>query len=344
MSAASGIFRRPHLTPLTRRRLLSFRRNRLAMASLVLFGLALSASLVAEFIANDRPFVMRYRGKTYFPVVSPPSASELGVQGQYTVDYRALDLGSEGWAFFPPIRFNPLESNLKVDRYPSPPTLQNPFGTDDRGRDVFARLLYGFRFSIFYALGVWLITFAIGITLGLVMGFFGGRVDFTGQRLTEILSSVPQFFLLIILISIFTPNMWLLIAISSAFGWINISYYMRAEALKIRKLEYVEAARALGEPTWRVLFRHVLPNALTPIVTFSPFAIAAGITGLAALDYLGFGLTPPTPSWGELLNQAKKNFTTAWWLAFFPSLALFSTLTMLNFIGEGLRNAFDPRR
>jgi microcin C transport system permease protein len=332
------------LSPITRRRLQSFRRNRLAMGSLVLLVATLLASLLAEFIANDRPYVLHYHGKTYFPVVSSPPASRLGIEGQYTVDYRALDLAGDDWAVFPPIRFNPYQSNTKVERYPSPPSFANPLGTDDRGRDVFARLLYGFRISIFYALGVWAITFAVGIALGMIMGFFGGRVDFVGQRLTEILSSVPQFFLLIILISIFTPNLWLLIAISSLFGWIHISYYMRAEALKIRKLEYVEAARALGEPTWKLLFKHVLPNALTPIVTFSPFTIAAGITGLAALDYLGFGLTPPTPSWGELLNQAKKYFTTAWWLALFPSLALFGTLTLLNFIGEGLRNAFDPRR
>jgi microcin C transport system permease protein len=158
------------------------------------------------------------------------------------------------------------------------------------------------------------------------------------------MSSVPQFFLLIILVSIFEPSMYLLIAISALFGWIGISYYCRAEGLRLRNREFIEAARAIGQPTWKILIKHVLPNSLTPIITFSPFAIAAGITGLAALDYLGFGLAPPTPSWGELLNQAKKNFTTAWWLAFFPSLALFATLTCLNFVGEGLRNAFDPKK
>jgi microcin C transport system permease protein len=195
-----------------------------------------------------------------------------------------------------------------------------------------------------YALGVWAITYLIGVSAGLCMGFFGGRVDFIGQRVVEVLSSIPQFFLLIILVSIFDPSISLLVAISAAFGWINISYYLRAEGLRLRRLEFIEGARSVGLPTWKVLFRHVLPNALNPIITFSPFAIAAGVTGLAALDYLGFGLAPPTPSWGELLNQAKKNFTTAWWLAFFPSLALFGTLTLLSFIGEGLRNAFDPRR
>jgi microcin C transport system permease protein len=331
-------------TPLTKKRLAVFKRNALARFSLWALGLTLAASLGAEFIANDRPYVMRYQGTTYFPIVSPITAQTLGITGQFTIDYDKLDLTGENWAVFPPVRFNPYMSNTAITRYPGPPTLQNPLGTDDRGRDVFTRLLYGFRISFLYAVGVWIITFMVGITLGLIQGYFGGRVDFAGQRITEVLSSVPQFFLLIILISIFSPNIWLLIGITSVFGWISISYYMRAEALKLRNLEFVEAARGAGQPTYKILIKHVLPNALTPLITFTPFTIAAGITGLAALDYLGFGLTPPTPSWGELLNQAKKYFTYAWWLALYPSLALFTTLTLLNFVGEGLRNAFDPKQ
>lgn len=337
-------FLRNRLSPITWQRLRSFQKNRLAFGSLVLLCGVFVLSLGAEFIANDRPFVLKYDSRLYFPVLSEPVAADLGITDSFTVDYRKLDLASHGWAIFPPVRFNPFQSNEAVDSYPSRPTLQNPMGTDDRGRDVFARLLYGFRISFFYAIGVWAITYVIGVSVGLSMGFFGGRVDFVGQRMVEVLSSIPQFFLLIILVSIFDPSMWLLVGISAAFGWISISYYLRAEGLKLRRLEFVEGARAMGLPTWKILLKHVLPNALTPIITFSPFAIAAGITGLAALDYLGFGLAPPTPSWGELLNQAKKNFTTAWWLAFFPSLALFSTLTLLNFVGEGLRNAFDPRK
>ncbi len=332
------------LSPATERRLKNFKKNRIAMGSVILLGLALVASLASELIANDRPYVMKYDDKIYFPTFREPLAAELGITDSYTVDYAKLDLATHGWAVFPPVHFNPLQSNANVETYPSPPSLNNPMGTDDRGRDVFARLLYGFRISFVYAIGVWLLTYIVGVTFGLSMGFFGGWVDFAGQRLVEVMSSVPQFFLLIILISIFEPSLTLLIAVTAVFGWISISYYTRAEGLKLRKLEFVESARALGLPTWRILLKHVLPNALTPIITFSPFAIAAGITGLAALDYLGFGLAPPTPSWGELLNQAKKNFTTAWWLAFFPSLALFSTLTLLNFVGEGLRNAFDPRK
>jgi microcin C transport system permease protein len=329
---------------LTYKRLRTFQKDRLAYGSLLALSLLFILSLGAELVANDRPYILKYDAKLYFPVFSEPRAADLGITDSYTVDYRKLDLAGHGWALFPPVKFNPFQSNDAVETYPSKPSLQNPMGTDDRGRDVFARLLYGFRISFFYALGVWVITYVIGVSVGLSMGFFGGRVDFIGQRVVEVISSIPQFFLLIILVSIFDPSMGLLVGISAAFGWISISYYLRAEGLKLRRLEFVEGARAVGLPTWRILLRHVLPNALTPIITFSPFAIAAGITGLAALDYLGFGLAPPTPSWGELLNQAKKNFTTAWWLAVFPSLALFSTLTLLNFVGEGLRNAFDPRK
>ncbi len=321
-----------------------FFQSKLALLSLAGLFIALLGSLGAEWIANNKPYVLRYRGHWYLPILSAPSASALGIEGAFQVDFKKLELSSGDWAWFPPVRFDPYESNTEVNAYPSAPSRVNPLGTDDRGRDVFARLLYGFRLSLLYALGTWVITYALGTMLGLAMGFFGGWVDFLGQRAVEVLSSVPQFFLLILLIAIFEPGMTLLVVVTSAFGWIPISYYIRAEALTLRKREFIEAARAIGVPLWRVLFKHLLPNALTPILTFSPFAIAAGITGLAALDYLGFGLSPPTPSWGELLNQAKKNFTTAWWLAFFPSLALFATLSALAFVGEGLRNSFDPRR
>jgi microcin C transport system permease protein len=216
-------------------------------------------------------------------------------------------------------------------------------GTDVRGRDILTRLLYGLRYSISFALMVWILTFVTGTVLGGLMGYFGGRVDFWGQRVVEVLSTVPQFFLLIIIISIFQPTLFLLVILSSLFGWISISYYVRGEYLKNRKKEFVEAARALGAGHMRIFFKHLLPNSLSPIITFSPFVIAGNITALASLDYLGFGLTPPTPSWGELLNQAQKHFTEGWWLALYPSLALFLTLTMLSLIGEGVRDAMDPK-
>jgi microcin C transport system permease protein len=301
-------------------------------------------SLSAALICNDHPYIMKYQGNLYFPIFKAPHAADLGIPDRYTVDYTELKMGPGDWAVFPLIRFDPFISNKTVETYPGPPTWQNPMGTDDRGRDVFTRLLYGFRTSFTYAIGVWILSFIIGIALGLSMGFFGGKIDFVGQRLVEVFSSVPVFFLLIILISIFEPNVTWLVVISALFDWISISAYMRAEGLKLRKLDFVEAARAVGQPPWKVVFKHVFPNALTPIITFSPFTIAAGVKGIAALDYLGFGLPPPTPSWGELLNEAQKHFTIAWWLALYPSLALFSTLTLLNWVGEGLRNAFDPKQ
>jgi microcin C transport system permease protein len=178
--------------------------------------------------------------------------------------------------------------------------------------------------------------------LGGTMGFFGGKIDFIGQRIVEVLSTVPQFFLLIILISIFSPTLFMLIIITCGFAWIGISYYVRGEFLKNRNKEYVEAAKSLGASNFSIIFKHILPNSLTPIITFAPFTIAAEIVGLAGLDYLGFGLQVPTPSWGELLAQAHKNYSIAWWLALYPSLALFTVLTLLNLIGQGVRDAMDP--
>ncbi len=217
-------------------------------------------------------------------------------------------------------------------------------GTDDSGRDVFSRILYGFRYSMVFALLVWLLSFAAGITIGGAMGYFGGRIDLFGQRVVEVLSTVPQFFLLIIIVSIFMPSMTLLVVLSSLFGWITISYYVRGEFLKNRKMDFVDAAKALGGSHARVIFKHILPNSMGPVLTFSPFVIASNVVALASLDYLGFGLPPPTPSWGELLNQAQKHFSIAWWLAVYPSLALFLTLVALSLVGDGIKDALDPRR
>ena len=332
------------LAQITREKLKKFTRNRVPFFSAVLLTIIAGCSLVAPWIANDRPYLLSYRGQIFFPIVRPPSAIELDQPDAYLVNYHNLkETAPQAWAIFPPIRFNPYESNNTVQRFPSPPSLSNPLGTDDRGRDVFARLLYGFRFSFLYALGFWLMSYTFGTIVGLCMGFYGGAVDFLGQRVVEIIVSMPSFFLLIILISIFEPSLSLLIGVSSLFGWITISFYMRAEAIRLRRLEFIEAARAIGQSNWKILVKHVLPNALTPLFTLSPFAIAASIAALAQLDYLGFGLPPPTPSWGELLNQARTHLTSAWWLAFFPSLALFGTLSLLISVGEGLKKAFDPK-
>ncbi len=322
-----------------------FKSNRLAVLSSWLVGIALFFSFTAEFWANNKPLYLNYNHKTYYPVIKNYHPSEFGSESSMVTDYRELKLDKErgDFALWPIVKWDPFESNKVVEVYPSGPSKENWMGTDDRGRDILTRLLYGLRYSISFAFMVWILTFVTGTVLGGVMGYFGGRVDFWGQRIVEVLSTVPQFFLLIIIISIFQPTLLLLVILSSLFGWISISYYVRGEYLKNRKKEFVEAARALGAGHTRIFFKHLLPNSLSPIITFSPFVIAGNITALASLDYLGFGLTPPTPSWGELLNQAQKHFTEGWWLALYPSLALFLTLTMLSLIGEGVRDAMDPK-
>jgi microcin C transport system permease protein len=331
---------------LTLKRYRKLKANRLSMVGLWGLLILFFFSVTAEFWANSKPVVLYHQSKLYFPVIKDYHPTEFGRTDILLMNYRELGLEKEkgSWAIWPLIEWDPYESNKKVDQYPSPPSTKNLFGTDDRGRDILTRLLYGYRYCIAYAFFVWLITTVLGISIGGIMGFFGGRVDIIGQRIVEVLNSVPQFFLLLIIVSIFQPNLLWLIVISSFFGWIFISYYIRGEFLKNRKAEYVEAARALGGSKFRLIAKHILPNSIGPVITFAPFLIAAHITGLASLDYLGFGLTPPTPSWGELLKQAQEYFSTSWWLALFPSAALFGTLLMLNMLGEGVRDAFDPRK
>lgn len=327
---------------LSRKRWKIFRKSKSAVYSSIILIVLIAATFLSPLIANSKPLIVKYHGTTFFPLFKEYSAEQFGITDSLDVNFRELKMGKGDYALWPIIQWDPFESNSKVESYPSPPSERNLFGTDDRGRDVFTRLLYGFKYSISYAVAVWFISLCIGTLLGGTMGYFGGRVDFVGQRIVEVLSTVPQFFLLIILISIFSPSLLMLIVISCVFAWINISYYVRGEFLKNRNREFVEAARALGASDFKIIFKHILPNSLTPIITFAPFAIAAEIVGLAALDYLGFGLQVPTPSWGELLSQAQKNYTIAWWLAVYPSLALFVVLTLLNLIGQGVRDAMDP--
>lgn len=327
---------------LSKKRWRVFKSNTMAVISSILLLIAVVATLISPIIANNRPIILKYNQHYYFPIFKDYDASEFNITDRLDVDYRGLEIKNSDFAIWPPIQWDPFESNSKVETYPSPPTKTNMFGTDDRGRDVLTRLLYGFKYSIFYAISVWFISLSIGTILGGAMGFFGGKIDYVGQRFVEILSTVPVFPLLIILISIFTPSLFLLVLITCIFAWIGISYYVRAEFLKNRNREFVEAARSLGASNLRIIFKHILPNSLTPIITLAPFTIAGEIVGLASLDYLGFGLQVPTPSWGELLAQAQKNYTIAWWLALYPSLALFAVLTLLNFIGQGVRDAMDP--
>jgi microcin C transport system permease protein len=330
---------------LTLKRYRRFKRNKLAVISVWAVLLLMFFSFTAEFWANNKPHLMKYHGKIYAPLFVTYHPTEFGMDDIYVMDYRLLQLSDKDneWALWPVVQWDPFESNKVVEKYPSPPTSSNIMGTDDRGRDVFTRLLYGLRYSLVFALGAWILSYLIGVTVGSITGYYGGKVDLIGMRSVEIIQTMPTTLILITIISIFTPNLLVLVLFLSLFDWTKIALYMRAQFLQLRKREYVEAARALGASNKRIIFKHVLPNAITPIVTFSPFDIAANISTLAFLDYLGLGLRAPTPSWGELLQQAQKYFTTAEWLVWYPSMALIITLTLLINIGLAVRDAFDSR-
>lgn len=329
---------------LTLKRYRRFKKLKRSVVSVWIFIFLLFLSLTAEIWANSKPIIMKYAGQYYVPIYATYHPSVFGMEGSVT-DYRQIDLSKDdSWALWPPVKWDPYESNNTVTSFPGGPTSQNLLGTDDRGRDVLSRLIYGFRYSIGFALLVWFFSYIAGVILGAIMGFLGGTTDLIGQRVIEVFESMPYLLMLITLVATLGANLWLLVIFSVIFGWMQISTYIRAEFLKLRKREFVEAARAQGVSRWRLIFIHILPNALGPILTFSPFMIAGEIYALAALDYLGMGLPPPTPSWGELLQQAQNYFTIAWWLAVFPSAAMILTLTVLNLIGEGIRDAFDPRK
>jgi microcin C transport system permease protein len=328
---------------LTKKRLSRFKRNKIAVVSLWLFLAMCFFSFTAELWTNSKPVVLNYQGKTYFPIFHDYHPTEFGREDIFVMDYKSMELKPTDWAIWPVVQWDPYESNSKVESYPSAPTKLNPFGTDDRGRDVFARILYGFRYSLGYSVGVWVFSYLLGVSLGALMGYMGGTVDLVGMRVVEVFESMPVTLLLLTMIAVFSPSMSLLIIFSVIFGWTSIATYMRGEFLSLRKREFVEGARALGASQFRIIFKHIIPNALTPVITFSPFVVAGGILTLANMDYLGLGLQPPTPSWGELLNQAQKYFTVAEWLVWWPSLFLVFTMILLINIGLAVRDAFDAK-
>ncbi|MFN3454127.1 MAG: ABC transporter permease subunit [Pseudobdellovibrio sp.] len=328
---------------LTLKRYRRFKRNKIAIFSVWCVFALLFFSFTAEFWANSKPHLLSYKGKMYAPLFFDYHPTEFGRNDIYVMDYRSLEMGEHDWAVWPVVQWDPYESNTFVESYPSPPTKHNLLGTDDRGRDVSTRLLYGLRYSFLFALGAWFFSYLIGIVVGSLTGYFGGKVDLVVMRTVEIIQTMPTTLILITVISIFTPNLLVLILFLSAFDWTKIALYMRGQFLQLRKREYVEAARSIGSSNKRIIFKHILPNAVTPIVTFSPFDIAANISILSFLDYLGLGLRAPTPSWGELLQQAQKYFTTAEWLVWYPAAALILTLTLLINIGLAVRDAFDAK-
>lgn len=328
---------------LTLKRYRRFKRNKFAVLSTWALIILLFFSLTAEFWANSKPLIMKYQGQVYVPLLVTYHPTVFGRDDIFVMDYRSLEFKDGDWAAWPLVQWDPYESNGAVETYPAPPSQYNLMGTDDRGRDVLTRLLYGMRYSFTFAIGAWLVSYLLGVTIGAVTGFFGGKIDLVTMRTVEIIQTMPVTLILITIISIFTPNLLVLIIFLSLFDWTTMAIYMRAQFLQLRKREYVEAARALGASNGKIIFGHILPNALTPIVTFSPFNIAANISLLAFLDYLGLGLQAPTPSWGELLDQAQKYITTAEWLVWYPSAALILTLTLLINIGLAVRDAFDSK-
>ena len=340
---------RPEQVSPHRRSWLRFRANRRGYYSLWLFGFLFIISLGAELLSNDRPLVIQYQGDYYFPLFKTYPESLFGGDFDTEADYTdpfVKDLLNRGgnWALYPP---NPYSYNtinyFTQQPNPAPPSADNLLGTDDRGRDVLARLIYGFRLSVLFAFVLTAIGVVLGVLAGALQGYLGGRFDLFAQRLIEIWGSMPELYLLIIFASLFDPSILLLIILLSLFGWMGLADYVRAEFLRGRNLDYVTAARALGVSNRAIMFRHLLPNSLTPVITFLPFRISGAILALTSLDFLGLGVPPTTPSLGELLAQGKENIE-AWWLSVTTFVVLVGTLTLLIFIGEALREALDTRR
>jgi microcin C transport system permease protein len=336
------------LSEINRRRLANFRANRRGYWSFWIFLALFALSLCAEVIANDRPVLVRYDGAFYTPFARAYPETTFGGEFETEADYRdpqveAL-IAAKGWILWPPVRFSYRTVNLDLPvPAPAPPSADNWLGTDDQGRDVVARLIYGFRISVLFGLTLTLLSSVVGVAAGAVQGYYGGWVDLLLQRFIEIWDGLPQLYMLIILAAFVEPNFWWLLGLLLLFGWMGLVGVVRAEFLRARNFDYVRAARALGAPDALIMFRHVLPNAMVATLTFMPFILSGSVVSLTSLDFLGFGLPVGSPSLGELLAQGKSNLNAPWLgLTAFFSLAIM--LSLLVFIGEAVRDAFDPRK
>jgi microcin C transport system permease protein len=336
------------ITPLTRRRLRNFRANRRGFWSLWIFLLLFGISIFAEVIANDRPLLVRFDGAYYFPILKTYPETTFGGVFETEADYRdpyvEKLIDARGYMIWPliPYSYNTINYDLPVPA-PAPPSADNWLGTDDQGRDVVARLIYGFRISVLFGLTLTFFSSIVGVAAGAVQGYFGGLTDLLFQRFIEIWSGLPMLFLLIILASVVEPNFWWLLGLMLLFSWMSLVGVVRAEFLRARNFEYVRAARALGVGNFVIILRHVLPNAMVAALTFLPFVLNGSITTLTSLDFLGFGLPPGSPSLGEMLAQGKANLFAPW-LGFTAFAVLAVMLSLLIFIGEAVRDAFDPRK
>ncbi len=337
--------------PLSPRRLAwqGFARQCHALWSLVLLSVMVLVSLSAEFWSNDKPLLVRYQGQWSAPWLKTMPETAFGGDFETPADFhdpfiRAQLRAPGQWAIEAPNHYGPNTINYFASSpNPAAPSAENWLGTDDRGRDVLARLLYGFRVSILFALALTITGTLLGVLTGAVQGFFGGRTDLFMQRAIEIWSAMPELYLLIIFSAVFSPGVGLLLVLLSLFGWMGLSDYVRAEFLRQRQMDHVRAARALGLGPWTIIWRHVLPNSMTPVITFLPFRMSEAILALTSLDFLGLGVPPGTPSLGEMLAQGKDNID-AWWISVSTFVLLVLTLLLLTFVGNGLRDALDPRR
>ena len=336
-----------NMSPINQRRWESFKANRRGLWSLRIFLVMFLVTLCAEFIANDKPLMLRYDGSLYAPVFFSYPETAFGGDFETEADYRdpyvKKLIEDKGWILWPPIRYsyNTINLDLTVSA-PAPPSGENWLGTDDQGRDVLARLIYGFRISVLFGLSLTIFSSLIGIAAGAVQGYFGGWTDLLFQRFIEIWTSVPSLYLLIIIASVIEPGFWILLGILLLFSWVSLVGVVRAEFLRARNFDYVLAARALGVGSFTLMHRHLLPNAMVATLTFLPFLLNASITTLTSLDFLGFGLPPGSPSLGELLAQGKANLQAPW-LGLTGFFTIAFMLSLLIFIGEAVRDAFDPR-
>jgi microcin C transport system permease protein len=335
-------------TPLTQRRWANFKANKRGFWSLWIFLVLFGFTLCAEFVANDNPLLIKFDGHYYYPVfVSYPETAfggEFETEARYRDPFVKKLIEAKGWMLWPmvPFSYNTINYEL-TEPAPSPPSAVDWLGTDDQGRDVLARMIYGFRISVLFGLTLTLFSSLIGIGAGAVQGFFGGLTDLLFQRFIEIWGGLPMLYMLIIMASLVQPNFWWLLALMLLFSWTSLVHVVRAEFLRARNFDYVRAAKALGAPNLTIMFKHILPNAMVATITFLPFILNHSITTLTALDFLGFGLPPGSPSLGELLNQGKNNLQAPW-LGISAFCVLAVMLTLLIFIGEAVRDAFDPRK
>ncbi len=342
------IFSPSNWTPLNQRRWINFRKNKRGFYSLIIFSFLFLGTLFAEIIANDKPIIVSYDEQLYFPIFNVYSETTFGgdflTEADYRDEYVADLINEKGWMLWPLVRYSYDTINYNLDvPAPAPPSEANLLGTDDQARDVVARLIYGFRISVLFGLALTIFSSIVGVIVGAIQGFYGGKIDLFGQRFIEIWSGLPVLFLLIIMTSFITPNFWWLLGIMLLFSWMGLVDVVRAEFLRARNLEYVRAARALGLNNKGIMFTHMLPNAMVATLTFMPFILTGSITTLTSLDFLGFGLPPGSPSLGELIAQGKTNLHAPW-LGASAFVVLAVMLSLLVFIGEAVRDAFDPRK